>query len=190
MHTFQRTTISSEISDLLHEHIDELSQFGIKASISFQDELEGITDKVTSLINLTKLQPAQVAVEQIQTATKLVQFLDSFLRAINARQIFTDPSTEIGQIYQHIRSWYDVALQHHSLPVETVWKMIEPVQPDTLNVLGGNLFEAYWWDPVPRMDLEILKRTPGIAIIEGPYVPKSMSAGIGLRFTIHEVETT
>jgi len=190
VNTIQRTVIISEISDLLQIHLDELAQFGIQTTIGFHEELERITDKVTQLVKLTHLKPAYIATEEMQTASTLIHYLDSFIRAINARQIFTDPTSEIGQIYHHIRSWYDSALQHHSLSVETVWKMIEPVQPDTLNVLSGNYFEAYWWDPVPKMDIEILKRTPGVEIIEGPYVPKSITAGIGLKFTVYEVETS
>ena len=33
-------------------------------------------------------------------------------------RFFTDHITEIGQVYSHIRAWYDVAIQHHILSVE------------------------------------------------------------------------
>ena len=190
MNTIQRTTITSEINNLLQRHLDELSQFGIQTTLGFQEELEGITDKVTNLVKLTQLKPAHVATEEMHKANTLIHYIDSFIRAINARHIFTDPTSEIGQIYHHIRAWYNAALQHHGLPVESIWKLIEPVQPDTLNVLGGNQFEAYWWNPIPRMDIEILKRTPGIEIIEGPYVPQSAAASIGVKFTVYAVETS
>lgn len=190
VNTFKRTTIHGKISDLLHTHIDELSQFGITTNMGLHDQVERITDQITRLVTLTELHPAQIDEEQMQTATNLIYYFESFLRAVNARQIFTDPVGEIGQVYSHIRSWYDATLLHHSLSVQTVWKMIEPVQPDTLNVLNGNQFEAYWWDPVPRMDIEILRRTPGVEIIEGPYAPKSGGSGIGVKFVIYKVDTS
>ena len=54
----------------------------------FQDNFEQITDRITRLVKLTELNPTQVDIDQMQTATKLMHYVETFLRAVNARQIF------------------------------------------------------------------------------------------------------
>ena len=71
-----------------------------------------------------------------------------------------------------------------SLSVDAVWDWIAPVIPDHLECLGGDVFEAQWWSPVPIMDVEILMRTDGVTLIDAPFEPAHLPGGLAVRFSM------
>jgi hypothetical protein len=68
------------------------------------------------------------------------------------------------------------------LPIAVVWDRIAPAVPDSLIELRGGIYEARWWTPVPRMDVETLLATEGIVIIGRPYEPDDLPMGCAVRF--------
>ncbi len=74
--------------------------------------------------------------------------------------------------------------QKQSIVSNSVWDMISPAVPDCLEHLGGGVYQATWWKPVPVMDVEIMKRIEGIDIVSEPYEPKSLPGGVTMRFWV------
>ena len=65
---------------------------------------------------------------------------------------------------------------------DSVWDLISPAVPDCLEHLGGGVYQASWWKPVPVMDVEILKRQGDIEVICEPFEPKNLPGGVAVRF--------
>lgn len=66
-----------------------------------------------------------------------------------------------------------------------IWKTISPAVPDCLVNLGGGVYQATWWKPVPPMDLEIITRTDGIEMLCEPYEPDNLPGGMTVRFWVN-----
>ena len=67
-----------------------------------------------------------------------------------------------------------------------VWAFIHPAIPDTLREVDRGLYEARWWKPVPKMDIEILKHTDGVILEGSPFEPENLSGGIAIQFRLLE----
>ncbi len=76
--------------------------------------------------------------------------------------------------------WDEYRYAH--LPIGVVWERIAPVIPDVLMELRAGVYEARWWTPVPKMDVEMLLATEGIIIIGHPYEPSNLPMGCAVRF--------
>jgi hypothetical protein len=68
------------------------------------------------------------------------------------------------------------------LPLSAVWERIAPAVPDVLTELHEGVYEARWWKPVPKMDVEILLGVEAIIIIGRPYEPSDLPMGYAVRF--------
>jgi hypothetical protein len=180
--TSQITNIHIEVSEIIEAHLSELNHFGFALTPIGQDKIHELADLIAQLASMTEQNPEEVSQEQFELARQLQDRVEDFVFVFNARYVLTDTSTSLGQIYSTIIDWLAVAEQRFLFPTDTVWQIIEPSQPDTLRPLGHDHFEAFWWDPVPQMDLEILRVTPGISIIDGPYRPENTPGGIAVRF--------
>lgn len=79
--------------------------------------------------------------------------------------------------------------RHKFEPIESlgrIWNFIRPAIPDTLCEVDEGLYEARWWKPVPQMDIEILKRTDGVAIEGIPFEPADLPDGVAVQFRLVE----
>ena len=185
MNTSQRITINQELHESLKSHLNDLSQFGVDATIYSSEKLESITDAITRLFQLTLINPADIDNSSVQDAIQCLQTVESFFQITNCYQIFTDTNKEIGRIYSQVCDWYYTVLQKLATPINDVWEIISPVSPDTLTDLGRNHFEACWASPVPMMDIEILRGTEGVSVIDGPYELDNLPAGLAVTFVVH-----
>lgn len=188
MDTSYRGIIGNAVATLLDAHLTNLEHYGIEVIATSPEKTGMIADRISQLFTLTKQRPADVAAPELEAAYQSWQEVEYFLETVQAHRIVSDPTTEIGHIYHHIRDWLNKATQQFVLPVTKVWELISPAQPDTIKALNHNEYEACWWTPVPRMDIEILRRTPGVDIIQDVYEPKTLAAGAAIRFRIQCVE--
>jgi hypothetical protein len=65
-----------------------------------------------------------------------------------------------------------------------VLKLIDPVDPDSLQQFRPGVWSARWAPPVLGGDIEALKRTPGIRIIRPEYEPPGLRKWVGIDFVI------
>lgn len=69
-----------------------------------------------------------------------------------------------------------------------VLAMIDPVDPDNLKRLEGNRYEALWSSASPStMDIEILRRTPGVEWVGSSYEPSHLRGWTAVQFGIEQV---
>lgn len=68
-----------------------------------------------------------------------------------------------------------------------VWNLLTPAVPDCLECLGGGVYQATWWKPVPVKDLEIMMGLKCVELLTEPFQPDNLPGGIAMRFstTIH-----
>ncbi len=67
---------------------------------------------------------------------------------------------------------------------DLIWDLIAPAVPDRLNDLGGGVYEALWWKPVPVMDVEIMRRDECVELLGAPFEPAQLPGGVGLHFRV------
>ena len=187
MKTIQRVIINQELYSLLDSHLNDISQFGVSAEIQSQDNLESITDSITQLFAMTRHDPNDIDRQIIKDATDCLHTIEAFFRLIHSQNIYTDTDKETGRIYKEIRDWYNSVLEKIEPSSHEVWQLISPVSPDTLKRLGQNRFEAYWDSPVPMMDIEILKGTEGVTVVDEPYKVDNLPAGLAVTFEVHQI---
>ena len=165
MNATQRNIINSEILFLLQIHMDYIEKYGVKASIEQQLKLNLIVDKITYLTDLAQYHPSKITKVDIIRATEAIEAIEHFLQMTNAYPAFFTNAKELGKIYKEVRAWHTTAIKPWAISLPDVWGIIDPVQPDTIKDLSCNCFQAFWADPVPMMDIEILLRTPHINVL-------------------------
>jgi hypothetical protein len=69
------------------------------------------------------------------------------------------------------------------LPATEVLQHIEPVDPDRIQHVGNGVYELLWFPPILEMDIEVLRRTPGVTIVE-EFEPANLPGWTGVRFTL------
>ncbi len=62
--------------------------------------------------------------------------------------------------------------------------LIAPAYPEQIEHIGPNVYEARWAPPVPMMDVEILRGTPGVLVLGEPVEVPLLADWIAVRFTI------
>ncbi len=72
------------------------------------------------------------------------------------------------------------------ISLASVWAFIHPAVPDTLREVDKGLYEARWWKPVPKMDIEIMKRTDGVILEGSPFEPDNLYGGLAIQFRLFE----
>jgi hypothetical protein len=72
-----------------------------------------------------------------------------------------------------------------SLSIDTVWKLIMPAIPDTLEYVGNGEYLAKWWKPVPVRDVEWLQRSEAVNLHGNPFEPKHLPGGLAVCFSIN-----
>lgn len=185
MNASQQTRLSEEIYDLFSTHLAELTQYGIRIDSRSHVNLNNVIDDLEQLLAYTRLNPDQIEPDCIDQIAIQKKTIDRFLRIISADYVVSDITSELGKVYQRINLWCDIALSYNETTCEQIWNILAPAQPDTLEDLGQNQFEACWRIPVPKMDIEIVKRTPNIEILQGPFSPKRNPSIVALRFQVN-----
>ena len=70
-----------------------------------------------------------------------------------------------------------------------VLEFIDPVDPDSLHSFGGGTWLACWIPGVGEMEIEILRRTPGVVITSDAHEPTHLGDGtlkgwLAVRFIV------
>jgi hypothetical protein len=73
---------------------------------------------------------------------------------------------------------------HLIISVTKILELIDPVDPDQVQHLGEGVYEAKWAPPILEMEIEVLRRTPGIEIISDVLEP--LPGWAAIRFTVQE----
>jgi len=76
-----------------------------------------------------------------------------------------------------------------SLSRNTIWDLIAPAVPDSLEDLGKGQYLAKWWTPVPMDDVERLLRNKRIKLHLEPFEPRDLPQGLAVLFSVADSET-
>ena len=68
--------------------------------------------------------------------------------------------------------------------IADVLRLIDPVDPENLRWVGGGVYEARWCPPVPLMEVEVLRRTPGVALESQPFELAELPGWLAVRFRL------
>ncbi len=176
--------LSNEIATLITRHMETLGQFipaSSSAKVNVPDEIIWRWERLNQICQEA---PQQTSLEHYQEACEYHDQVRSFLQVMNQSFDADFQDTCLGRIFQSAILWRRSAAEEFKLSIADVWAFIDPAHPDHLKDLGGGVYEAKWWSPVPVMDVEILKRTEGVMVCGELYEPATMPGGIALRFSI------
>lgn len=176
--------VSREIEAILESHVEELRTLGTFEAAN-GDTNTPLFACLQRLSQACLCPPDQASDRLVQQVEHDLALFNTFLALANQATDDTFTETELGGVWAEATEWSVSAMRPtERISRDEVWDWIEPSIPDTLAEVGTNTFEAKWAAPIPVMDLEILRRTPGVAFCGTPFEPKGMPDGIGVQFTI------
>lgn len=185
MITHSKSTTNEQISSLVRQHVEALEPF-VSYARQADNEKPNVSNWLDQLSSLCRVQPETAPIELYEQVVSYLRMLKDFLRLMNQDLDTTFESTPIGAIWSWAESWCKVAEGEYSrFTRDQIWDWIAPAEPDSVEDLGDNIFEAKWAAPVPAMDVEIFRRTEGIKICGEPTEPTNMPNGVAFRFCIY-----
>ncbi|MFN8379853.1 MAG: hypothetical protein U0452_14410 [Anaerolineae bacterium] len=172
-----------EIESIWDAHVEALQQFG---NIGFLADESGavLMDCLERLSASCNVSPEHASEQLVDSVERDLSTLDQFLRLTNQDRDAEFGDSELGRLWNKSNSWHRKAQTKRKLTRDDAWDWIEPSIPDTLSEIDLNTFEAKWAAPIPFMDLEILRRTPGVVFCGPPFEPSNLPDGIAVQFTI------
>lgn len=179
-----RSEISNELAAIIDAHIADFELYVPGALVYPQPVSVELLASVERLMEITRLAPHMVSRETYQEAAACLDQVVSFLQIMNHSTARAYANTALDRMLMDANTWCSLVPPHIKESSEDVWDLIAPAIPDTIRDLGSGQYEARWWKPVPVMDVEILKYTEGIRIVDDPYEPATLSGGLALRFAI------
>ena len=186
MNTQLRESISAQISEMIGLHIQEMDRY-----ISLQDasqlEAPAVLNRFCRLADICDQPPAYASQEDYLEAQSCLEEIEGFIRAMNQDIDEAFGTTEIGEFVSHCTRWRKSAADQFRFTLDDVWDIIAPVVPDHMEELSQGMYEAQWWFPVPKMDIEILIRSEGVVITEPPFEPAHLPGGLSVRFSVTDV---
>lgn len=66
----------------------------------------------------------------------------------------------------------------------SIWELIAPAIPDSIEDLGNGHYLAKWWKPVPIKDVMVLRKSKAVVVHGEPFEPKSLPEGIAVHFSL------
>jgi hypothetical protein len=179
-----RSTLCDEIRKIILSHLEEIGQYFPSAAQVEDQTPEHIVAYLERLSDIAACPPERASQELYLEACDCRQELDIFLRRMNQFFDADFAKTQFGQVLARANRWQQSASRKFQVPVQDIWALIAPAQPDHLEDLGNGLFEARWWKPVPIMDIEILKYTDGVFVDGEAFEPQTLPGGLALRFSV------
>jgi len=177
------SSLHQEINQIIANHFVELGRY-IPVLDDVSDVVpENILGCVELLTEFCCHSPRSVSYEVYCEACNCMDVFQAFLQTMNQRIDADFQDTNIGQVYLQAKNWRKLADGSFRVTLDEAWDILLPAVPDHLEDLGNGQFEARWWKPVPVMDIEIIKYTPGIEIHGKTFEPKELPGGLGLRFS-------
>lgn len=155
--------ITQQISSITEQHILHLQNHAIR--VAGVGICEDVIASVQRLVALCSCPPESIPYSSYQEVSSCKAAVESFLQIMNQDMDNEFAETCLGQVLTRVTEWCAVVGSQYDISSDEVWDYLSPVTPDTLYNLGSGVFEAKWWPPVPRMDVEILRGTEGITIL-------------------------
>ncbi len=185
MITSTKIATLEQARSIVRQHVVAIKPF-VNASSEADENIARVSDWLEQLSALSRVPPESSSFERYVQAIDTLNRLNHFLLLMNQQPDAEFANTPIGSVWLRAQSWCELAGQRHNhFTRDQVWELIAPAEPDALEDLGKNLFEAKWAAPVPAMDIEILRRTEGVEIDGDVTEPKDMPNGVALRFSVY-----
>lgn len=67
---------------------------------------------------------------------------------------------------------------------KTIWELIAPAIPDSIEDLGEGHYLAKWWKPVPAKDVLVLRKCTSVVVHGEPFEPRNLPEGIAVHFSL------
>lgn len=179
------TKLGQEFKDLVQDHFTLLNDYlvcGEPSDVNVQPDFVANIEALTYLC----CEPIQPCSEiHYKDVLRIVQRLECFLKLVNRPpESLMFQQSELGQVWCGAREWLRCAAACLRPSLDDVWDCIAPVKPDELVAVQPGLYEARWWEPMPRMDIEILRRTEAV-ILQGDLFEMPGMAGVrAVRFSL------
>ena len=179
-----KSTTNEQIFSLVRQHVEALEPF-LGDAHQADNEMSNVSDWLDQLSSLCRVQPETAPIELYEQVVSYLRMLKDFLRLVNQDLDTRFESTPIGAVWSRAELWCKVAQGEDSrFTRDQIWDWIAPAEPDSVEDLGNNIFEAKWAAPIPAMDVEIFRRTKGIQICGEPTEPTNMPNGVAFRFCV------
>jgi hypothetical protein len=178
------TTLSSEVRQIMRNHINQLNQYTNLIESEESKEVKEIIVSFEQLQRICAYPPDMSDYATYEDAVQCLATTEQFLRLTYQPKDAAFYKTYIGQIYAQANQWCSIVGQQFGFSIDKVWELIAPAVPDCLSEVQSCVYEAKWWKPVPLMDIEILKRTEGIIIYGDIYEIGDLPKGLAVRFSV------
>ncbi len=181
-----RTSVARELQDSVAQHVERLFELNIVAGSFTLSVPEGVLAGVETLAALCAAPPTEPLIgEKYGVVCACLDEIKQFLQVINYNEDNLPAGRQVDQILAQAQAWRQAAAARLAeTSLNSVWDLIDPVRPDCLNRADSGLFEALWWQPVPWMDIEILRRTEGVLIQDEVVNPDQLPGGVAVRFVV------
>lgn len=184
MITSSKLAIHEQVSSLVRQHIEALEPF-LGDACQADHEIVNVYGWLDQLSCLCRVPPETAPTELYEQVVSYLGLLKDFLRLMNQKLDWAFGSTPIGAIWSRSEAWCKAAQrEYHLFTCDQIWDWIAPAEPDSVEELGDNIFEAKWAAPIPAMDIEIFQRKEGVEICGEPSEPANMPNGIAFRFRV------
>ena len=167
-------------------HIRELDRY-VPLGESPRLEAPAVLDWFCRLADICDQPPAHACHEDYHEARSCLEEIEGFISAMNQDVDEAFGDTELGELLSRCTRWCGAAADQFHYTLDDVWDIIAPVVPDHMEELSQGVYEAQWWFPVPKMDIEILIRSEGIVVTEPPFEPAHLPGGLAVRFSVTDI---
>lgn len=176
-------TLLQEIQDITLRHIDELQPYTGDLHWAEQSAPGHLLTCIEQLAAICEHRPETAVSALYSAACHHKATIEEFLQVMNQPFDTDFLDSQLGQIWALGNSWCATAGQNFRPSIDTVWDIIAPAVPDSLEEVSDGIYEARWWPPVPMMDVELLRHTEGVILHNTPPVtPRSTT--LCIRFSI------
>jgi hypothetical protein len=182
------TTLSSEVRQIIRNHVNRLSHYTTLIKSEESEEAKEVIIRFERLALICTYPPDMSDYATYEAAVECLATIEEFLRLTYQQKDTAFYKTYMGHIYAQAGRWCSMVGKQFGFSVEKVWELIAPAVPDCLSEIQSCLYEAKWWKPVPLMDIEILKRTEGVIIYGDIYEIGDLPNGLAVRFSVVAAE--
>lgn len=181
-----RTAVARELQDSIAQHIERLFELNIVTGSFTLSVPEDVLTGIETLSALCAAPPTGPLIgEKYGVVCACMDEVKHFLRVINYNEDNQSADRQVDRILAQAQAWRQATAAHLAeTGLNSVWDLLDPVKPDSLSQADTEVFEAVWWQPVPWMDIEILRRTEGVIIQDEVINPDKLPGGVAIRFAV------
>lgn len=186
MENTTRTAVARELQDCIAQHVERLFELQIVAGSFTLSVPPNVLASVESLSLLCAAPPTDpLLAEKYEEVCACIDEIKHFFQIIHYNEHNLSENRQAARILAQAQDWCQAAAARMAQAgLDGVWELIDPVKPDSLSQISAEVFEALWWQPVPWMDIEILRRTEGVIIQDEIVSPERLPGGAAVRFAV------